>query len=129
MNNSGDDKYCDILLTDIQLHVQKPRKPKSVRRIIEKTLRNDKDSFRVYSNQYKADEKNKTLWIKFDQLTPEIQIKVKAAEREGKIVRFLVPKDGIPVYNGPDAVEKFKADTKKKKYKRHLTSAPHLRTS
>lgn len=114
-NKDIEAKYCDILLTDIQLHVKKPRKPTPWYRVIIGALKSGKKTFRVYSKKYSIDQKNKTIRVRFDSLTPEIQEEIIKAEKDGKIVRIWRPAEGLPVCNGPDATEKFKADERKLK--------------
>ncbi len=55
-------------------------------------------------------------------LSQEEKAEINTAEKSGKIIRFIVPKGGIPIYPGKDLKEKIEALKKKRKgWLRRLT--------
>lgn len=115
MNNikEKDNQYYDIVLTDIQSHAVKPRKPKPLSQVVSKSFRAGKPG-RLYFDKFRLELVNDRE-IKFQLfLPPDIQKDVEKAKREGKIIRILAPKKGIPFCFGKDAVEKMKAEIKKR---------------
>lgn len=99
-------KNYDIILTDIQLHAQKPRKPDSFFRKIMKSLRSRK-SGRAYST-LPTSNTNGTFVLPIT-LSPEEQVDLARAKSEGKNIRFFIPKAGLPMYAGQDVNEYLKA--------------------
>ncbi len=95
--------YHDIVLTDIQLHVQKFRKPRSWFQAVIKSLQR-KSAGRVYFNSgiiKDADGKYKI----FIPLPKTIEREQERARLVGKKLRILIPKDGLPVLAGKDTLE------------------------
>lgn len=105
-------RYYDIVLSDIQLHVQKPRKPESFLRKVMKSIRSGKPG-RAYSKisdfKVNADDTFE-LPIAF---SPEEQAKFDQAKAEGKQIRIFRPKGGLNIYAGKDVVEYMKAHPEK----------------
>lgn len=99
------EEYIDISITNLQLHVTEPRKPSSVGRVIERSIQSKKEH-RAYSTDIKKMDGD-TFRLIFHN--PEIEKIIEKAEKEGKKVRFIMPKDGIPVYLGKDASEFIKS--------------------
>lgn len=106
-----DPKDClDIILTDIQGHVQKVRKPNSFGRQYAKALHGSKQR-RVYTNKAEFDDKNMTMTITINLGEKELLEQLKMQGK--KYIRLFFLKDGIPVFLGQDAIEKLEADSKK----------------
>ncbi|MBM3206671.1 MAG: hypothetical protein FJZ43_03565 [Candidatus Staskawiczbacteria bacterium] len=102
-------KYCDILLTDIQLHTIKPTNPPSLARVIAKFLRNGLPG-RIYSTFFQVQKDNKENPLRLSiPLTKEWEDKVTELEKAGKKIRFIIPGGGIPIYAGKDMIEFMKA--------------------
>jgi hypothetical protein len=97
--------YTDILITDIQLHILKPRKPKSWLYQVLKANRT-KQKTRAYSTDIRN---NNGMEM---SLPPAKQIEVDRAEKEGKKIRFVFPEDGVLMYPGPDLIEYLEAKNK-----------------
>lgn len=96
------EKTVDIVFTDIQLHVVKPRKPIPLSRAIEKSVRSGRLG-RAFTNNFSIEE-NGRFSISFPT-PPELEKVTDDAEHRGKTVRFMFPKEGLPVYAGKDMVE------------------------
>lgn len=102
-----DPKDClDIILTDIQLHSQKVRKPNSFGRQVAKVVHAKKKRGRAFSNNLKVD--NKGGISSFDIGMQEYLFKL-ARQKGKKYVRILTPKEGLNVYLGQDAIERISA--------------------
>lgn len=110
----NEDKFVDIVLTDIQLHVVDPGKPKPWYRTIAKSFRSGKPG-RLFFKQFKlVVAPDNTL--RFAMPLPQpIRDKVQKAESAGKTVRFFMPKGGIPIMLGRDAIEKMHAVRRKRR--------------
>lgn len=106
--NKNKEEYCDIVLTDIQGHVQKPRKPVSWNRAISKCLKNKKPG-RFYTENT---VKNKVTFNSINDFTKTLK---ELEKKTGKKVRIFVPKNGLPIIPGKDTLEKLKANKKKKR--------------
>lgn len=106
-------EYYDVVLTDIQLHVQKMSSPAPLVRAIEKTIHAGKPRGRAYGKVDGADEKARTIHFTIP-LEEKIQTGINEAMIQGKKIRFLVPKTGLPIYAGKDTLEKIEADNRKK---------------
>jgi len=100
----------DILLTDIQLHVQKVRNPNSLGRQYIKALHGSKQR-RAYSNSVKFDGKKRTITLALD--LGEEHLFAEAQKRGKKYIRYFIKQDGIPLYLGSDTIERLKALAKK----------------
>lgn len=115
-----------IQLTDMQLHTNVMRNPVPWWRKILKAIRSKKPD-RLYSGfeslgevPNATNEKGvRTIKFKFN-MPPGLQEEIDAARAQGKIVKFAMPKDGIPIYLGKDAKEKFEAE-KRAKQRSHGT--------
>ena len=107
MNKDYKNKSCNILLTDIQIHATKPRKPTSQYRAILKSLKNKKPG-RFYTKNFDG---KKAI---FD-LPPKIKREMEKAEKSGKKIRLFMPKEGLPIFVGKDLKEKLEAKNRKKK--------------
>ncbi len=105
-------EYHDVFLTDIQIHVAKPRKPFSWYRVILKSLRNEKPG-RFFTKDFSIIRKNSTFETRFRfPLPEEIKKQIEKARKSGKKIRLWMPKDGISVYPGKDVIEFLKARNK-----------------
>ncbi len=104
-------EYHDIVLTDLEIHAVKPTNPAPWYRVIMKSLRN-KLSGRIYSKNIRknVDGKNNAAPFNFAiSLSEDLKEKIAGIEKLGKEVRFLMPKEGIPIYVGKDLQEFMKA--------------------
>jgi hypothetical protein len=104
MKKIDENKYYDIVLTDIQPHVIKPTNPKPFPRVLEKCLKNNKPG-RVRAKDLSINE-NGIIKIDFD--LPE--------SCKGKKVRIFIPKNGVDIYPSTDSFEK--AESLKRKLKK-----------
>lgn len=91
-------EYVDVILTDIQLHRQKPTNPKPMAEVFHKASLNGKPG-RAYGTDVKANPDGT-----FTMALP-LYGKLKKAAESGKQLRFHMPKDGLPIYLGQDALE------------------------
>ena len=105
------EKYFDILLTDISLHTQEVRKPNSLGRAISKSISKGLPG-RAYMTRdnVKFDETTSrmTFSIPFGS---EITQAMEKAEKQGKTLRIIMP-NGTPVLLGDDTKERLKKITK-----------------
>jgi len=108
-------EYYNIFLTDIQIHAIEPRKPIPWYRAILKSFRNRKPG-RFYTTHFEMNDKNRAIKLIFP---PSLKVKqqMKEAKKLGKKIRFILPKNGVPVYLGKDAIEKLEAEKRKQKKK------------
>lgn len=104
-------EYYDILLTDIQLHVTKPTNPPSLFRQVLKSFQKGGLPGRAYHSGI-TPGKDGTFHFTMP-LSKDIKERMEFAKRIGKKPRLLMPKSGILVYLGRDAIEKIEADKKK----------------
>ncbi|MCL4354842.1 MAG: hypothetical protein M1607_03365 [Patescibacteria group bacterium] len=114
-NFKPDPKDClDIILTDIQLHTQKMRKPHSLGRQYAKVVQSGKDGGRAYSNDIKINNRTGVLSVPLG-----MEHLYDLARKKGKkYIRFLAPKDGPVILPGKDTVEKLQS-IKKRSCKRN----------
>lgn len=103
-------EYHDIILTDIQLHTAKARKPIPWYKAIWRSIKN-RTAGRFYSRDIQV-KKGGTILMGFP-LPPNIQKEKEIAEKSGKQFRLFMPKDGLPLALGPDAIEALKAKERK----------------
>ena len=108
MNTTEQTKYIDIYLTDFQVHAQKMTNPAPLLRAVEKTLKAGKPSGRAYGKIDKVGEKDFTFNFSIP-LDDKTQARVKEAQRLGKQIRIFMPKQGLPIIPGKDAIEKIAA--------------------
>lgn len=101
-------KTRDIILTDVQLHIQRPRKPQTLLRKVLKYLRSGKPE-RAYSTELKTTSDDGT----FEFVIPLSEEDRRRLER-GEI-RLSMPKGGIPIFAGKDLIEYAKAHPEKLK--------------
>lgn len=107
-------KVVNIYLTDVQAHVIKHRKPLSPDRAIEKSLRNGMPG-RFYNNNVTVTPTGKPNTLRFTMPLTEDMLKLKEKyEREGKVVRFILPPGGLNLYAAPDTVEFIEAQKRKR---------------
>lgn len=106
-----DPKDClDIILTDIQLHTQKIRKPHSLGRQCAKTINGSKNR-RAYSNNIKIDEKSQTVTLSMSLGMEHLH---DLARKQGKkYIRFFTREHGLPIFLGQDTVEKLESIDKR----------------
>ncbi len=103
-------KYVDIILTDIKFHIAKPRKPLSPERAITKSLRNKKPGRIIKRNIPVTKDGIIQLPILENNEIKEIKEKY---EKEGKTVRFFMPKKGLDMFIDKNTSEYIKARKKK----------------
>lgn len=101
---SEDEHEVHIIITDIQLHATQMRKPTSFARGIEKAIRSGKAG-RTYANDSIKPVGIDGLILTLPNAEGILEV-IEKAKREGKRVRFFMPRAGIPVFYGKDAVEK-----------------------
>lgn len=106
-----------IYINDIQLHSNKIQNPVPWYTKVIKTITSRKYE-RFYSDKIEIKEDG-IFRARFD-LSPELQEEKAKAEAQGKIVKFILPEGGAPVFLGDDAVEKLKA-MKDRKRRSHGT--------
>lgn len=116
MKNTKQTEYLDIYLTDFQLHAQKMTNPAPLLRAVEKTIKAGKPSGRAYGKVDMVDKKDFTVEFSIP-LDDKTQARVKEAQRLGKQIRIMMPKEGLPILLGKDAIEKITA-LKRQKDKR-----------
>jgi hypothetical protein len=109
------EKELLIILTDITLHTNPTRKPASFARGLSKSVRSRLPG-RTYVNQppevvQEGGAVNLEMEIPFDD---EMRAVIERAKELGKQIRLVMPKDGVPVFLGKDAVEKFAALNRQK---------------
>ncbi len=95
-------EFVDILFTDIRFHVAEPRKPLPLSRAIEKSIRSGQ-SGRSVTTSFSIKEDG-GFRITFPT-SPALERVISDAEKRGKTVRFMLPKEGLPVYAGKDMAE------------------------
>jgi len=105
------EKTVDIVFTDIQLHVVKPRKPIPLWRAIEKSIRSGRLG-RAFTNNFSI-ERNGEFSVNFPT-PPELERVTDDAERRGKTVRYMIPKEGIPIRLGNDTIENIISKTERR---------------
>ncbi len=116
--NKIDPKDClDVILTDIQMHAQKFRKPLSLGRQFVKAAHGSKVN-RVFSNDSKMDPRTGAVSLSID--LEEGRLFELARQKGKKYVRYLIPKEGLSIFPGPDIIEKLQS-VKKKLLQRVLT--------
>lgn len=114
-----DKNVAEVILTDIQLHIVKPRKPLTPARAIEKSLRNGKPG-RFYSKNITPTPAEPGAF-EFSIPLSEDMLKLKEKlEKEGKEVRFSLPTGGLNIYAGKDTIEFIEAQKKKRVDKKKI---------
>lgn len=108
MNNKK--QFIDVYLTDVQMHVTKPRKPISLGRALAKSLKSKKGG-RVQSRNINISKNNEFTFSV--PLGKELTELIEKAKQEGKQVRLITPKSGLPIFLGQDTVENIKARKRK----------------
>lgn len=107
-----DEKYFVIQLTDISLHSQEVRKPRSFGRAISKSLTSGLPG-RAFVNGDNARFDESTGKMTFSiPLGPEITQAIEKANKEGMTLRLVMP-SGMPVIFGEDTVDRLKKIQKK----------------
>lgn len=104
-----DQKYYDIVLTDARVHVTNARNPKSLGRMIAKSVRSVKPG-RAHTNNLKSTSGRKLECIL--EFGKEFEKLEEQAKKEGKEIRIFVPKNGLPIFPGNDTIEYIKAHYK-----------------
>lgn len=102
--------YHDIFMTNIQLHTTEVRKPKSFLASVLRTIRNKKPG-RAYSKNLSVSKEGKMEFA--FPFSTEKAAEIEKAEREGKVIRFWMPKGGLPIYLGKDFIERLDAEKKR----------------
>ena len=101
---SESEREVHIIITDIQLHATQMRKPTSFARGIEKAMHTGKPG-RTYANDSIKPVGDNGLSLTLPNADGILEV-IEKAKREGKRVRFFMPRAGIPIFYGKDAVEK-----------------------
>ena len=109
------DKYYDIILTDIKFHSVKPTNQRSFMAEMLRLTKSRNKSGRVYGNTPEILDGKPCFPV---PMTKDLTEELNLAKRLGKQVRFFMPKDGLPMFFATDAIEKIKAE--KKKWKRFV---------
>lgn len=104
-------EFVDIVFTDLQLHVVRPRKPIPLSRAIEKSIRSGRPG-RAYTTNFTMKEGRK-FEVEFPT-PPELEKITADAERSGKTVRYILPGGGIPVFAGKDMIENLTSKTERR---------------
>ena len=109
VNQKKKTEYYDVLLTDVQMHVTEPRKPLSWYRAILKSLRSKKAG-RFFTKDFSIIKKDKAFESRARfPISEQVRKQIEEAQKSGKKIRLWVPKKGIPVYLGKDAIEFLKS--------------------
>lgn len=115
-----------IQLTDMQLHTNVMRNPVPWYKKIMKAIRSKKPDrlyggFKSLGEVPSAMNEKGVRTMKFQiPMSGDLQKEIEAAQAQGKIIKFVMPEGGIPIYLGKDAKEKMEA-LKKKKQRSHGT--------
>ena len=96
------DEYLDVIITDFTLDTAKPRKPKSLGRMISVAIKNKKPG-RAFTTDLKNLDDGQPEFA-FD-LGPKFQKLEEQAKAEGKKLRLLYPKGGVPIFAGKSTIE------------------------
>jgi len=109
MENQDQSQHVNIVITDIQLHTTEPENPKPWYRMLMKSLRS-KSPGRVFGkiNNAKTAPQGQ-INLTLPPLPTAEELFYQMPELRGKIVHFLAPKAGIPIFAGKDTVEFIKA--------------------
>jgi len=94
----------DIILTDINLHAQKPSKPSSLVRNMAKQLKSGKPR-RSYSHIRPVADNTYEVGINFN----EQEVIELLAKNKKRMLRVYVPTTGLPVHMAEDALEKLES--------------------
>jgi len=97
-------EYHTIFITDLQLHVLKPRKPLPWYRVAMKAIRSEL-AHRAHTTQFYMspnESQPSTITFPFPQ---ETIAEMERATAQGKKIRFIIPDKGIPIYPGKDMLE------------------------
>lgn len=103
-------KYIDIVLTDIQLHTNKMERSAPLSKLVSKTVRNNTPE-RMYVRGISYTKDGKITLPLFPG--SEIQKIKDKYEKEGRVVRFFIYKSGLIMFPGKDTLE-YIASKKKK---------------
>jgi len=106
-------KYYNVLLTDLQLHTTKPQNPTPWYRTIFRSFRNKKPG-RFYAEDFSS-QNDGTLQMTLINLAkhdPSFQKQMEIAEKLGKEIRIIIP-NNLPIFLSKDAIEKLKSERKK----------------
>jgi len=108
--------YYDIVLTDIQLHVQKPRNPDPFWRKMAKFFRTG-NTERVFDGKI-IKTKNEQNRFTMD-FTSGLDEAIKIAQGQGKkFIRIFAPKNAVPICAGKDVMEFLEARKRINKIKK-----------
>ena len=112
-NKEKQNKYYNVLLTDLQLHTTKPQNPTPWYRTIFRSFRNKKPG-RFYAEGFSIqnDDGIQATLLKLLKANPRFQQHMKVAEKLGKEIRIIIP-NNLPIFLGKGAIEKLKAKRKK----------------
>ncbi len=94
----------DIILTDMNLHAQKPSKPASLVRNYAKQLNGGKPR-RTYSSIQSVADSTYQMDLGFD----EQEVLDLLAKQGKRMLRIYVPTNGLPVHMAEDALEKIES--------------------
>lgn len=102
----------DFVITDFKFHSQIANNPKSLPQNILSTYRGARPK-RTFINGGLVAKENGEIEMGFELDHNEIRHLLKKANK--KRLRIVLPEGGVPIFLGPDAIEKMKALEKKKK--------------
>lgn len=104
-NKEENEGSVDLFLTNINLNSNPPLNVSPIKRHIEKSIRAKKPGL-AHGGIIKE--------IKGDTFRIEIPFDNTEHTEDGRKINIFIPKDGLPIYLGQDAIEKMMAMAKKK---------------
>ena len=105
-------KYCDVLLTHVEVHAIKPSNPTSWYEAIIKAQKNKKPG-RIFTRNISSRINGVPAVIY--SLPPRVQQQMEEAKKSGKTIRLLTLGKHLPIYPAKDMIEKISAERKKNK--------------
>lgn len=108
------DTEVHIVITDLMLHAQTPCNPSSFARGVQKAITNGKPGRTYHPHSLQPGDNDGTFKITMP-LGKGLQEVIDKVAARGKKVRFFMPKDGVPIFLGKDAIEKIDALKRKGK--------------
>lgn len=97
-----------VIITDLQLHATTPRKPKSFAEGVRKTINTGRPG-RTHQVIGQTARNQEPGTFQFSIPIAGMDEVIAQAAARGKRVRFFLPKGGVPVFLGKDAVERMEA--------------------
>ena len=109
MDTKKDIQYEDVFLTHIELHVKKFRNKSWIHTIM-KSIQNKKPG--VFHGKPTITKITDNIYTSAMPIPPDTQAQIDRAKKDGKELRFHVPKGGLPIYPGKDMIEFLEAHKK-----------------